>query len=64
MRRETVENALETLRKFDTVIIVDDSSSMAGTYWEEVTFARNQMRLLELIKRNFSVDRQETHLLR
>ena len=36
MRRESVENALETLRKYDTVIIVDDSSSMKGRRWEDV----------------------------
>ncbi|KAJ7735084.1 hypothetical protein DFH07DRAFT_987509 [Mycena maculata] len=28
MRKETLENALETLRKYDTVILVDDSASM------------------------------------
>jgi hypothetical protein len=36
MRQESVENALETLRKYDTVIIVDDSSSMKGRRWEDV----------------------------
>ena len=40
MRRESVENALETLRKYDTVIVVDDSSSMRGKRWKDVrTFA-------------------------
>ncbi|KAI6152431.1 hypothetical protein BKA82DRAFT_4111182 [Pisolithus tinctorius] len=29
------ENALETLRKYDTVLIVDDSGSMRGALWEE-----------------------------
>jgi hypothetical protein len=37
MRRESVENALETLRKYDTVIIVDDSSSMRGKRWQDVS---------------------------
>ena len=36
MRQDTAENALEILRKFDTVIIVDDSGSMAGALWTEV----------------------------
>lgn len=36
MRRESVEDALEILRKYDTVIIVDDSSSMRGKLWQEV----------------------------
>lgn len=36
MRRESVENALEILRKYDTVVIVDDSSSMEGALWDEV----------------------------
>jgi hypothetical protein len=36
IRQDTAENALETLRKFDTVIIVDDSGSMHGALWTEV----------------------------
>jgi hypothetical protein len=32
------EDALQTLKKYDTVIIVDDSSSMAGDHWTEVSF--------------------------
>lgn len=36
MRQNTAENALETLRKYDTVIIVDDSKSMHGALWHEV----------------------------
>ncbi|KAI6040407.1 hypothetical protein EDC04DRAFT_2677527 [Pisolithus marmoratus] len=35
LRRESRENALETLRKYDTVLIVDDSGSMRGSLWEE-----------------------------
>ncbi|GLB34195.1 putative von Willebrand factor (vWF) type A domain contatining protein [Lyophyllum shimeji] len=35
MRRETEEDALETLRKYNTILIVDDSSSMRGARWEE-----------------------------
>lgn len=36
MRQNSVENALETLRKYNTVIVVDDSGSMRGRRWEEV----------------------------
>ena len=36
MRRGSVDNALETLRKYDTVIIVDDSHSMKGRRWRQV----------------------------
>jgi hypothetical protein len=45
MRKETLENALEVLRKYDTVILVDDSGSMTlpgsrkgVTRWFEVPF--------------------------
>jgi hypothetical protein len=37
IRRESLENALEILRKYDTVFVVDDSSSMRGKRWEEVS---------------------------
>lgn len=37
MRCESAENALEMLRKYDTVVIVDDSSSMKGALWNEVS---------------------------
>lgn len=37
MRQNTIEDALETLRKYNTVIIVDDSGSMSkGALWTEV----------------------------
>jgi hypothetical protein len=35
-RRNTAENVLETLRKFNTVFLVDDSGSMAGALWRQV----------------------------
>ncbi|KAF5388374.1 hypothetical protein D9615_000746 [Tricholomella constricta] len=35
MRKETEEDALETLIKFNTVLVVDDSSSMRGSRWAE-----------------------------
>lgn len=37
MRQQTKEDALETLKKFDTVLIVDDSGSMKNSdLWVEV----------------------------
>ena len=36
MRQHSVENALDTLRKYNTVIVVDDSGSMQGKRWKEV----------------------------
>jgi len=36
MRQQTKEDALETLRKYNTILIVDDSSSMRGALWTEV----------------------------
>ena len=35
-RRTTAEDVLEILVKFETVFIVDDSTSMEGGRWEEV----------------------------
>lgn len=38
LRKESQENALETLKLYDTVIIVDDSSSMRyANRWEQVS---------------------------
>ena len=36
LRKQSRENALEMLRKYDTVLVVDDSGSMQGHRWEEV----------------------------
>jgi hypothetical protein len=36
MRQDSKENALETLRKYNTVFLVDDSRSMCGQLWSEV----------------------------
>ena len=36
LRRSTAEDVLETLTRFDTIFIVDDSTSMKGVRWEEV----------------------------
>ena len=35
-QRRSREDALETLKKYDTVLVVDDSASMQGPRWEEV----------------------------
>lgn len=37
MRADTAENALQTLRKYDTVLIIDDSGSMLGSKWRQVS---------------------------
>jgi hypothetical protein len=36
LRAESLEDALETLRQYDTIILMDDSTSMAGSLWKEV----------------------------
>lgn len=38
LRKESFEDALEILGKFDIVIVVDDSGSMQGPSWEEVGY--------------------------
>ena len=50
MRRESKENALDMLRKYDTVIIMDDSASMSqDRRWEQVriTVTALAMRYIE-----------------
>jgi hypothetical protein len=53
MRQRSVENALETLRKYKTVFVIDDSKSMFGTYWKEV--GRKDMSSFDA---HFDVNRQ------
>lgn len=36
MRQESIENAIYQLKKYDTVLVVDDSGSMWGDRWAEV----------------------------
>ncbi|KAL4267402.1 VWFA domain-containing protein [Pleurotus pulmonarius] len=60
MRRETAENALETLRKFDTVIIVDDSKSMSGPLWKE---ASNALAALAQTAGDYDTDGIDVHFL-
>ncbi|KAF9266189.1 hypothetical protein L218DRAFT_897162 [Marasmius fiardii PR-910] len=43
MRQETQDNMLQTLKKYDTVIIVDDSSSMIGDRWSEAARALSKL---------------------
>ncbi|OCH94283.1 hypothetical protein OBBRIDRAFT_789419 [Obba rivulosa] len=53
MRQESVEDALETLRKYNTVIIVDDSGSMQGKRWRE---AREALAALADIASKYDTD--------
>ena len=48
-RKESRENALETLRKYNTVILVDDSGSMSHgnpSRWQQVSFSLYSCDLL------------------
>ncbi|KAF9498675.1 hypothetical protein BDN71DRAFT_1530803 [Pleurotus eryngii] len=60
MRRETAENALEILRKFDTIIIVDDSKSMSGPLWKE---ASNALAALAQTAGDYDTDGIDVHFL-
>ncbi|KII94638.1 hypothetical protein PLICRDRAFT_47663 [Plicaturopsis crispa FD-325 SS-3] len=60
MRKESAENALETLRKYNTVIIVDDSRSMAGKLWTE---ARSALGALAEIASEYDTDGIDVHFL-
>lgn len=60
MRRESVEDALETLRKYDTVIIVDDSSSMRGKRWKD---ARDALSSLADVTAKYDADGIDVHFL-
>ncbi|CCM01741.1 uncharacterized protein FIBRA_03807 [Fibroporia radiculosa] len=53
MRQNSVENALDTLRKYNTVIIVDDSGSMQGERWRE---ARDALAPLADIASKYDAD--------
>ncbi|KAH8834346.1 hypothetical protein DL96DRAFT_1756936 [Flagelloscypha sp. PMI_526] len=46
MRKETQEDALEMLRSYDTVILVDDSRSMLGARWREAGNALGELASL------------------
>ncbi|KAI0331305.1 hypothetical protein GY45DRAFT_1345436 [Cubamyces sp. BRFM 1775] len=54
MRQNTIEDALETLRKYNTVIIVDDSGSMSkGGLWTE---ARDALAALADVASKYDTD--------
>ncbi|KAI0353131.1 hypothetical protein OH77DRAFT_1427924 [Trametes cingulata] len=54
MRQNTIEDALETLRKYNTVIIVDDSGSMTkGDRWKE---AREALAALADVASKYDTD--------
>jgi uncharacterized protein YegL len=60
MRQDTAENALEILRKFDTVIIVDDSGSMQGALWAE---ARDALASLAETAAKYDADGIDVYFL-
>ncbi|KAI0776169.1 hypothetical protein BD413DRAFT_649630 [Trametes elegans] len=54
MRQNTIEDALETLRKYNTVIVVDDSGSMSkGGLWTE---AREALAALADVAAKYDAD--------
>ncbi|OSD04552.1 hypothetical protein PYCCODRAFT_1354384, partial [Trametes coccinea BRFM310] len=53
MRQNTFEDALTTLQKYNTVIIVDDSGSMRGALWEE---ARDALATLADVAAKYDSD--------
>ncbi|KAL0950079.1 hypothetical protein HGRIS_010083 [Hohenbuehelia grisea] len=59
-QRSNVENPLELLRKYDTVILLDDSGSMNGTKWEEACKALSG---LADIAGQYDTDGIELHFL-
>ncbi|ESK89368.1 von willebrand factor [Moniliophthora roreri MCA 2997] len=60
MRQQTIDDMLETLRKYDTVIIVDDSSSMIGARWAE---AASALSALADLAGQFDADGIDIHFL-
>ncbi|CDO73817.1 hypothetical protein BN946_scf185015.g146 [Trametes cinnabarina] len=60
MRQNTFEDALTTLRKYNTVIIVDDSGSMRGALWNEanlpVVQARDALATLADVAAKYDAD--------
>lgn len=54
MRQNSVENALDILKRYNTVIIVDDSGSMEGSRWLEVCsrYLRPLQCTVKLIRRS------------
>ncbi|KAG1717436.1 uncharacterized protein EDB91DRAFT_1241218 [Suillus paluster] len=57
---ESLEDALETLRHYDTVIIMDDSSSMAGSLWKE---AKQALATLADVASKYDANGVDIHFL-
>ncbi|KZT05560.1 uncharacterized protein LAESUDRAFT_624491, partial [Laetiporus sulphureus 93-53] len=53
MRQSSVENALDTLRKYNTVLVIDDSGSMQGERWQE---ARDALSALADVASKYDAD--------
>lgn len=60
LRKESVDDALEILRGYDTVIVVDDSLSMAGQSWQE---ARDALGTLAKMAGQYDTNGIDIHFL-
>ncbi|KAG1735453.1 hypothetical protein EDB19DRAFT_1104901 [Suillus lakei] len=60
LRAESLEDALETLRHYDTIIIMDDSSSMAGSLWKE---AKQALATLADVAGQYDANGVDIHFL-
>lgn len=60
LRQESLEDALETLRQYDTIIIMDDSSSMAGSLWKE---AKQALATLAGVASQYDANGVDIHFL-
>lgn len=60
LRAESLEDALETLRHYDTIIIMDDSSSMAGSLWKE---AKQALATLADVASKYDANGVDIHFL-
>ncbi|KAI0722380.1 hypothetical protein C8T65DRAFT_137640 [Cerioporus squamosus] len=60
MRQESYENALVQLRGYDTIILVDDSGSMAGSRWTE---ARRALAKLADVARDYDENGLDIYFL-
>ncbi|THH14298.1 hypothetical protein EW146_g6008 [Bondarzewia mesenterica] len=60
LRQESMEDALQTLSQYDTVLIVDDSGSMAGSLWREAT---NALSKLASIAAQYDTDGINIHFI-
>lgn len=59
-RRPSIEDPLELLRRYDTVIIVDDSTSMDGPLWFE---ARDALAGIAEVAARYDLDGIDVHFL-